>query len=77
MNIEEHSLDLLSMPQPQPIIIMSEESFDYLIKYIDTNCLFILFTITCFSSLICCTYRERYIYKPIREESITPTQISI
>jgi hypothetical protein len=65
MDLQERYLDLLPTNEIQPIVIMTEESFDHIINY------------TCFSSLICCTFREKYSYKPIKQDDNTPTQISV
>jgi hypothetical protein len=77
MDLQERYLDLLPTNEIQPIVIMTEESFDHIINYIDASSLLFLFTITCFSSLICCTFREKYSYKPIKQNDNTPTQISV
>jgi len=77
MDLQERYLDLVPISEIQPIVIMTEESFAHIINYIDASSLLFLFTITCFSSLICCTFREKYSYKPIKQHHNTPTQISI
>jgi len=77
MDLQERYLDLVPINEIKPIVIMTEESFDHIINYIDASSLLFLFTITCFSSLICCTFREKYSYKPIKQDDNTPTQIYV
>ena len=40
-------------------IIMSTDDYNYLLSYINTNFLIVFFMLSCFSTLICCTYREK------------------
>jgi len=79
MEIQELPFDYMNFPRPEPIVIMTEESFNYLISYIDAHTLFFLFTISCFSTLICCTFREREreTYSEVVQESNRPSQISV
>ena len=77
MDLQEAYLHLLPNPEIEPIVVMTEESFDNLITFIDTSSLALLFTITCFSSLICCTLRDKYYYKPIKQDDNTSKQISV
>ena len=77
MNLEEQYFDIIPISEIKPIVIMTEESFDHIINYIDACSLLFLFTITCFSSLICCTVRDKYSYKSIKQDDNTSTQISV
>ena len=75
-SLQDDSLELYPLINPQPIVIMSQDSFYSLVKYIDSQTLFFLFTLTCFSTLICCSFRDRYQYRIISQEN-TPNQSSV
>jgi len=77
MNLEEQYFDIIPISEIKPIVIMTEEYFNNLINYIDASSLLFLFTITCFSSLICCTVRDKYSYKSIKYDDNTCPQISV
>lgn len=76
-SLQDDFLSLYPLINPQPIVIMSEDSFYSLIKYIDSQTLFFIFTLTCFSTLICCSFRDRYQYKIINQENTSPNESSV
>lgn len=55
------------------LIIMSRDNYNNIIDYINFNYLFILFTIGCFSSILCCNKNNntnKYVIVPSNIEPI-------
>lgn len=76
MDLHEQYLDFLSSSQIRSILIMNKESFDNLINY-NNSTSFFLFTITCFSFLIYCMYKDKYTYQLINQDSRISSEVSV
>ena len=57
--LNDYPLNSLDSAYDGNFIIMSSNDYNYLLSYINTNFLLVFFMLSCFSTLICCTYREK------------------
>lgn len=72
-NTSEYTLTTIEIIQPP--IVLTQDALNYILGNIQFNYLLIIFTIGCFTSLLCCEKRNRTLIHPYNETQPIITKI--